>query len=59
MSLNTLARAVGLPGDCMIARWNKPRDSGDVRWTMTEPPPDDWPKIVTAFGLPPKAEMLR
>jgi hypothetical protein len=28
---NTVARAVGTPGDCIMARWNRPRDNGDVR----------------------------
>ena len=37
----------------------KPRESGEIMWAAIEPPPADSPKIVTWFGSPPKAAMLR
>jgi hypothetical protein len=33
--------------------WNRPRDIGEIKCAMTDPPPADSPKIVTLFGSPP------
>ena len=41
-----------------IARWNRPRDTGEIMCTLTLKAPADWPKMVTHFGSPPKAAML-
>ena len=46
------------PPDSMIALWNRPFASGEVRSISTEPPPADSPNTVTLRGSPPNAAMF-
>ena len=43
---------------CMMALWNRPLDSGEIRWSETLTPPALSPKMVTLLGSPPKLAML-
>ena len=42
-----------------MALWNRPFAAGDVISRCTAMPPALSPKMVTLFGSPPKAAMLR
>ena len=46
------------PPDSMIALWNRPFASGEVRSISTDPPPADSPNTVTLRGSPPNAAMF-
>ena len=47
------------PPLCEIAPWKSPFARGDAQSMLTAMPPADSPKIVTRFGSPPNAAMLR
>ena len=42
-----------------MAAWNRLRASGEISSAHTEPPPADWPAMVTLRGSPPKAGDVR
>ena len=47
------------PPLCEIAPWKSPLARGEAHSMLTAMPPADSPKIVTLFGSPPRAAMLR
>ncbi len=59
VSGTTLARAVGMAGDCRMARWARPRGQRRGEMNHHRTAAGRFSKMVTAFGSPPKAAMLR
>ena len=55
----SIRAAAGAPPLSAMARWNNPLAAGETISSSTLAPPADSPKIVTCFGSPPNAAMLR